>query len=75
MILLLTYAVMVVILGAVFIASILFARRRRREGSWTADGPINPSPVPPDWNRLPGYVPNRPTIETEFEEDGLPIDM
>lgn len=51
--------------GAVFIGARRFARRRRREGAWDANGPKHPSEPPPGWGSIPGYVPARPTIEHE----------
>jgi len=65
----LTYLVVgilgVVSWAAVFIGARRFARRRRRDGAWDANGPLHPTEPPPGWGGIPGYVPSPPTIEHE----------
>jgi hypothetical protein len=58
-------AAVLIMCGVVIAAANRFARRKEREGSWNADGPIHPTDPPSDWLRIPGYVEPRPTIETE----------
>jgi hypothetical protein len=54
--------------GALLLGATRFARRRRREGKWDANGPLHPTDPPPGWEEVPGVGGHRPTIE---RDDGV----
>jgi hypothetical protein len=60
----------IILIGAAIVAARRFARRRRQEGLWNADGPIHPTAPPGDWGLPPGYGAHRPHIESEPEDPG-----
>jgi hypothetical protein len=60
-----------VLFASVVIAARRFVRKRRKEGLWNEQGPIDPSLPPPDFLQVyprPWGI-QRPTIETELEEE------
>ena len=54
--------------SALLIAAHRFARRRRREGAWTDQGPVHPTQPPPDWLLPTAWRGYHPTIESEPED-------
>ncbi len=60
-----------VLFACVVIGARRFVRRRRKEGLWNENGPIDPSLPPPDFLQVyprPWGI-QRPVIETELEEE------
>ncbi len=59
-----------VLFGGVVIGARRFVRKRRKEGLWNEEGPIDPSLPPRDFLQVyprPWGI-QRPSIETELEE-------
>ena len=50
---------------ALLIVAHRFARRRRREGAWNAEGPVHPTQPPPDWLLPSALRGHQPTIESD----------
>jgi hypothetical protein len=54
--------------SALLIAAHRFARRRRREGAWTDQGPVHSTQPPPDWLLPTAWRGYHPTIESAPED-------
>ena len=56
------------LLGVMIVSARRFARRRRREGVWNAEGPVHPTPPPPDWLLPEAWRGRPPVIEPDDDE-------
>jgi len=67
---------LVAMFGGMIVGARRFAARRKREGAWDDNGPIDPSLPPPEFLRVhpqPWGI-ARPTIESEYPDESDPED-